>query len=75
MNNLTYCTACSEPIVFVNTKNGKQMPVDTDSISEAEKELAVKGEGFLFDFGRHVSHFSTCPEALKFRKSKNKKDN
>jgi len=42
------CRECGAPIIFLPTKNGKQMPVN----------LSLN------------SHFSDCPAAAKFRKSK-----
>jgi hypothetical protein len=35
------------------------MPVDAESVTEGDDE---------FDHKRHISHFSTCPDADKFRK-------
>ena len=53
------CRSCGEYIVFLPTKSGKQMPVDAESVTEGDSE---------FDASTHVSHFSTCPDAGKFRK-------
>ncbi len=55
------CSSCLRDIVWFNTKNGKRMPVDEASTlpTDAAHQL---------DLTRHVSHFSTCPEANKHRR-------
>ena len=58
---LAKCRSCDEYIVFLKTKRGANMPVDADSVEEGDE---------LFDHTRHVSHFSTCPDADKFRRRK-----
>lgn len=57
----TTCSSCSALIVWFRTAAGKRMPVDEASTlpTDAEHQLDLK---------RHVSHFSTCPEAAKWRK-------
>lgn len=69
MTGFTYCE-CNSAIVFLKTKTGKDMPVDIDSISEEEKGKIIKGEIVSFEYGRHISHFATCPKANKFRRKK-----
>jgi hypothetical protein len=56
----TRCRSCSALIVWFKTAAGKRMPVDESSTqpTDAEHQLDLK---------RHVSHFSTCPDAAKFR--------
>ena len=53
------CRSCGQYIVFLPTATGKTMPVDAESVDEGDDE---------FDPKKHISHFSTCPEADKFRK-------
>jgi len=55
------CRSCEQYIVFLPTASGKTMPVDAESVTEGDEEFNPKV---------HVSHFSTCPEADKFRKQK-----
>ena len=55
------CRSCGEYIVFLKTATGKSMPVDADSVDEGDDQ---------FDHTKHVSHFATCPDAGKFRKSR-----
>lgn len=56
---ITRCRSCNKQIVFLKTRNGKNMPVDADSVEPEDDEL---------DLSRHVSHFRTCPNADKHRK-------
>jgi len=55
------CRSCDQYIVFLPTASDKTMPVDAESVAEGDEEFNPKV---------HVSHFSTCPEADKFRKRK-----
>lgn len=55
------CRACGQYIVFLRTANGRQMPTDAESVNEGDEQ---------FDPKEHISHFSTCPEAGRFRKSR-----
>lgn len=57
----TKCRSCDQYIVFLKTAKGSNMPVDAESVTEGDEE---------FDPKVHVSHFSTCPEADKFRREK-----
>lgn len=52
------CRSCDAQIVWMKTESGRNMPVDVDSVSEGDE---------VFDPSEHVSHFSTCPDADKFR--------
>ena len=79
----TKCRACGAEIMFIKTKAGKTIPVDTESrrfFPEKDgKELFVMLDGST-KRGRSVmaeidgteigfiSHFATCPEADSFRK-------
>ena len=58
------CRSCGREIVFMRTSAGKIIPVDADSVAEEETADAI------FEYGRHISHFATCPDANKFRKPK-----
>jgi hypothetical protein len=57
------CRSCRALVVWFRTKAGKRMPVDEASTlpTDAEHQL---------DLSRHKSHFATCPDAAKFRKSR-----
>jgi len=53
------CRSCGELVVWMKTKNGKNMPVNA--------KTAKFGDA-LFDSSKgHVSHFATCPNANEHR--------
>lgn len=53
------CRGCNARIIWFKTEAGKNMPVDADTVEADDEELDLK---------RHVSHFSTCSQANKFRR-------
>lgn len=53
------CRSCAAPIVWLKTASGKSMPVDAPSVQAGDT---------TFDASRHVTHFSTCPNADQHRK-------
>lgn len=53
------CRSCRAKIIWFKTAAGKNMPVDSDTVEPDDEEL---------DLSRHVSHFSTCPQADEHRK-------
>lgn len=61
------CRSCDAAIVWMVTATGRRMPVDADTVDEADLEFV--GGAPLFDqqLG-HVSHFSTCPDHDKWRR-------
>ncbi len=66
--NTAKCRSCGAYIVWLKTKAGKTMPVDADSVDDADAPVGA-GEKPLFDANAgHVSHFATCPNADKHRK-------
>lgn len=56
---VAYCRSCGDPIVWIVTNAGKNMPVDAGTI-EAGDEVFVPE--------RHRSHFATCVHAAHHRK-------
>ena len=53
------CKSCNREIVCLKTKNGKNMPVNADTI---------QGKETIYDHKvGHISHFVTCRDADKFR--------
>lgn len=56
------CRSCEAPIVWVQTQNGKNMPVDAHTYDN--------GDGLIFNSEKHTSHFATCPNADKHRKKR-----
>lgn len=57
------CSSCGAAIVWFRTAAGKRMPVDepTTLPTDAEHQL---------DLTRHKSHFATCPNAAKHRRTR-----
>ncbi|MBX3045091.1 MAG: hypothetical protein KIT33_15945 [Candidatus Kapabacteria bacterium] len=59
MNN-SRCRSCGQAIKFLKTHKGHLMPVDSESVGDNDVS---------FDKDIHKSHFATCPNANKHRKS------
>jgi len=58
---ITRCKTCHAKIIWFKTEAGKNMPVDADTVEPDDDEL---------DLSRHVSHFATCPDSDKHRRSR-----
>ena len=56
---ITRCKTCRAQIIWFKTHDGRNMPVNADTVEAADQELDLK---------RHVSHFATCPQAAQHRK-------
>lgn len=58
---ITRCRTCNARIIWFKTADGKNMPVDADTVEPDDdvNELDLK---------RHVSHFATCKDADHHRK-------
>jgi len=67
------CKKCNAEIYFLNTSNGKLIPVDANSLNEVELYDLKNGLRRLYNHKRHISHFSTCKFAGSFRKKNYKK--
>lgn len=52
------CRACKGDVIWLKTKKGKSMPVNSET---------VQGGDAVFDQKKHTSHFATCPFADTFR--------
>lgn len=61
------CRSCKAPIVWMRTRRGKNVPVDADTVDEAEHDEEGRP---MFVYGTHVAHFTTCPNAAQHRRSK-----
>ena len=55
------CKSCRARIIWFKTVAGRNMPVDADTVEPADE---------TYDPTRHVSHFATCPNANKHRKTR-----
>ena len=59
---ITRCKACNARIVFLQSPSTpKKVPVDADTVEDHDE---------IYEHGRHVSHFSTCPRADYFRRQR-----
>lgn len=56
---ITRCKSCRARIIWLKTPQGKNMPVEADTVKPEDEE---------FEWGRHESHFSKCPNANQHRK-------
>ena len=65
------CKSCGKEIFFLKTKKGNLIPVNAESLSSLEKDDLNNGNQRLFDYQKHKSHFSDCPNANQFRNNKN----
>ncbi len=68
MIRIDRCRSCDASVVWMITNTGKNMPVDADSVDEAELEFDGMKPKFDHQAG-HVSHFATCPQANQHRRS------
>lgn len=57
----TRCRSCGALIVWFRTKAGKRMPVNAETTRPTDREDQL-------DLSRHLSHFSTCPQADTHRR-------
>lgn len=55
------CRSCGREIVWLKTAAGKNMPVNAETVEPGDD---------VFQPGRHVSHFSDCPNAGEHRRAK-----
>ena len=71
--NDTACRSCGEPIRWVETRQGKRMPLDVEERSdgnvviEADGKARVLPKGDPYTGPRYVSHFSSCVDAKQWR--------
>ncbi|MGD9567543.1 MAG: hypothetical protein AB7V48_04375 [Sedimentibacter sp.] len=77
------CRGCGAQIVWIRTNSGKSMPCNPVPVTYWEKAKAIgkivtpNGETLSCEFEGdidkatgfgYISHFSTCPQAKKFKK-------
>jgi hypothetical protein len=65
-NRIRRCSSCNARIIWFTTAAGRQHPVDADSVTMGDEDLDLQTRSH--PEGRHISHFSTCPNAAKHRK-------
>lgn len=73
------CRSCGATIIWLTLESGKDHPCDPELVCADELEpgfkLITEGGEILTEMGDesisgYVSHFSTCPDADKWRKKK-----
>lgn len=58
-HQISHCRSCQAPIVWMTTRNGKNIPVDPDDVDPEDE---------VFDVRKHTAHFSSCPNADQHRR-------
>lgn len=59
---MSECRSCGAEIVWMKTKNGRNIPVDPETATKGNKEFEPASG--------HISHFATCPFADDHRAGK-----
>jgi len=67
------CRSCGAVIVWMKTANGKNIPINADSVDEADLEwfpasTTQRESQPAFKYGEHSVHFETCPNADDHRR-------
>ena len=70
MSERGQCKSCNAHILWVETENGKRMPLDL----EPERRFVIEAEAGADPMkarlrNTYVSHFATCPNADRWRKT------
>lgn len=72
---MSTCRSCGEPVRWVKTSAGKNMPLDPHPVPNGNIELVRGGHGWVAEVVdpdpevlRYVSHFVTCPDAKRHRR-------
>ncbi|HKE66002.1 MAG TPA: hypothetical protein VKB59_15305 [Micromonosporaceae bacterium] len=77
------CRSCGKPVLWVETANGKRMPVDPEPSPRGNLWLSFDPDRAAFtahtaargngdepaSVARYVAHFVTCPQADDWRRS------
>lgn len=56
------CKGCGAPVVWIRTERGRSAPCDPIAVTV----ITLGGESVR----GYTSHFATCPQAARFRKTK-----
>ena len=62
------CRSCGAKIMWVETKKGKNMPIDYNEDLEHRWADICPGTKPMFDAESMTSHFDTCPNASDHRR-------
>ena len=66
---VTTCKSCGAKIVWIKTQNGRSMPCDEEQV-EYQKNYRGSALTPIVDGIGYVSHFATCPNADKHRRTR-----
>lgn len=74
------CKSCGAPVFWAHTSNGTVIPLDADTmgrpLDSPEGNLQILGGEVVVvgqlerGVSRHISHFSTCPNAAQHRRKR-----
>jgi hypothetical protein len=67
---LVKCRKCPASFVYLRTSKNNYIPVNPESLSDADKHELDSGYTIAFNPKRHISHFVTCLNPDYFRKPK-----
>lgn len=74
--DLADCRSCGAPVIWTVTERGKRMPVDAEPVWGGEFVIGQEGDivRAIYDRRdgdclRHKSHFATCDQPDKWRRS------
>lgn len=77
---MSTCLSCRKPVIWGITDAGKRIPVDPDPVADGNLAIGPenpprvrylqKDDTTRPSEWRGVSHFATCPDAGKHRKSR-----
>ena len=77
---VTTCKSCGAKIVWIKTQNGRSMPCNEEQVEYHTKDGEVVRGNIIKDGGSalvpivdgigYVSHFATCPNADKHRRTR-----
>jgi hypothetical protein len=73
---MSQCRSCRAPIVWAETESGKRMPLDPEPDNESGGVVMMNGKAHVMKkphsyegMTKYRSHFSSCPDAGKWRKN------
>ena len=62
------CRSCGRNIMWLKTRNGKNIPVDIPKFKDGESAHEAVTTAVEFNYDYMISHFATCPNADKHRR-------
>jgi len=65
---------CRKEIAFLKTRTGANMPVDPESLTDADRGALARREVVAWRPKEHVNHWSTCPARKAFQRLKQRRN-